>query len=123
MAGLILVIDDEAVTRRVVIHALKALDLQTLGAANGEEAVQLASETHFSLAIVDINLPDTDGFALIGQLREIPHMKDIPYIIFTARNQPQDQSLALESKAVGFLYKPFSTQELRSLVSNHLPSA
>lgn len=119
--SLILVVDDESVTRRVVAHTLKTLDLETLGAANASEAYQIAQENPISLALIDINLPDVDGFTLIGYLRELPHMQDVPMIIFTARNNPEDELLAKERGAVGFLYKPFSTQELRALISHHLP--
>lgn len=119
--SIILVVDDESVTRRVVSHALKTLDIETLGAADATEAYQLAQENPISLALIDINLPDVDGFTLITHLRELPHMANIPMIIFTARNNPEDELVAKEHGAVGFLYKPFSTQELRTLISQHLP--
>ncbi|NJL93960.1 MAG: response regulator [Anaerolineae bacterium] len=116
----ILVVDDETVTRRLVAYTLRSLEVQTLAAANATEALKLAEENPVSLAIVDLNLPDLDGFTLISRLREIPHMASIPIIVFTARNNPDDTLMASERGAVGFLYKPFSTYELRALVSQHL---
>ena len=120
MATQVLVVDDESVTRRVVTHALQKLDIEVVGAADGASAIDLAEQHDIALAIVDINLPDMDGFAVIQQLKSIAHMQDVPVIVFTARNQPGDKVTAQEVGAVDFLYKPFSTQELRDLVTRHL---
>lgn len=122
MGAKVLVVDDESVTRRVVIFALKSIDIEVLGAENGQEALALAGEHEFDLAIIDINLPDMDGFEVIRHLKTLPRAAHTPTIIFTARNHPGDENQALDVGAVGFLYKPFSTQELRDLVLSHLKS-
>lgn len=120
MLSKVLVVDDESVTRRVVVHALKAISVEVFDAADGSQALALASEHAFSLALVDINLPDIDGFGLIRALQEIPHMQNVPMVVFTARSDPGDDQQARQVGAAGFLYKPFSTQELRELVMAHL---
>lgn len=120
MSVQVLVVDDESVTRRVVIYALKSLDIEVIGAANGIQALELVQTHSLALAIVDINLPDMDGFEIIRRLKSMPGIQQIPIIMFTARNQPGDEIAALEAGATGFLYKPFSTQELRDLVKQHL---
>jgi CheY-like chemotaxis protein len=120
MPKTILVIDDESVTRRVVIHALKVLDVDVLSAADGAEALAQAQAHEIALAIVDINLPDIDGFEVMRQLKQMPHMQDVPMIAFTARNQTDDQDTAEEVGASGLFYKPFSTMELRELVKRYL---
>jgi len=121
MSHKILVIDDERVTQRLVTHALKTLSVETITASDGAEAMDVASNHNFFLAIVDINLPDIDGFELIKHLKQIETMQDVPMIAFTARNNPDDNLLAEEAGAIGFLYKPFSTQALRDLVKEYLP--
>lgn len=121
MTHRILVVDDESVTRRVVSHALKSLAVEVTGAEDGTTAVTLAQQGGtFDLAIVDINLPDMDGFTVIRRLRQMHHLRTTPMIIFTARNHPNDVTEALEVGAVNFLYKPFSMQTLRDMVSAHL---
>ncbi len=120
MSKRVLVVDDESVTRRVVTHTLKLLDIEVISAENGTEALVLARENAFALAFVDINLPDIDGFEVLRQLRSLPHMQQVPIIVFTARSHPGDEATALETGAAGFLYKPFSTQELRDLVRTQL---
>ncbi len=119
----VLVVDDESVTRRVVTHALKTLDIEVIGAEDGYQALELAQTHSPVMAIVDINLPDMDGFEVMSRLKSLPHIQDIPVIIFTARNQEGDESAAQKAGAAGFLYKPFSTQELRDLIRQHLPPA
>jgi len=61
-----------------------------------------------------------DGFTVIQNLKQIPHLKEVPMIMFTARNHTGDEDKASQLGASGFLYKPFSTQELRDLVTLHL---
>ncbi len=120
MNNQVLVVDDESVTRRVVTHALKTVNIEVLDAGSGAEALVIAREHAVALAIVDINLPDMDGFEVIRQLRLLPHLRQIPIIVFTARNHPGDRHTAMEVGASDFLYKPFSTQELRDLMTRHL---
>ncbi len=117
---IVLVVDDESVTRRLVAYTLKTLGIEVVGAGDGYEALAAAKEQVFALAIVDIGLPDMDGFELIRHLKADDKNANIPIITFTARNEPQDETLAYELGAVGFLYKPFSTQELREIVTRHL---
>jgi CheY-like chemotaxis protein len=115
----VLVVDDESVTRRLVTHTLKTIGVEVIGAENGNEAIRLAQQHAFVMAIVDINLPDMDGFDVIRSMKAIPQMQSVPMIVFTARNHRGDEDLALEVGAVGFLYKPFSTQELRDLFTKY----
>ena len=116
----LLVVDDEAVTRRVVAYAMRALNVEVVDAPDAATALQLAETRDINLMLVDINLPDMDGIALISRLRSISRLDDTPIIAFTARNNPDDEMRASEVGAIGFLYKPFSTQELRALVTHHM---
>ena len=118
----LLVVDDEAVTRRVVIYTLKAIGITVIDAADAASALRLAEqqEHQIDLMLVDINLPDMDGFTLMRQLHAIERVAHAPIIAFTARNNADDEIQAREVGAVGFLYKPFSTQELRDLVTRYI---
>lgn len=119
----LLVVDDESATRRLVAYTLKALNIEVVGAETGVEAIKLAGEGAFKIILLDINLPGTDGFTLLTMLRAMPHLKDIPIIMFTARSNPSDEMQAAELGANGFLYKPFTTQELRAMVNGYLASS
>lgn len=117
---LLLVVDDESITRRLVAYTLKPLGVEVLGAEDGQSALEQARSNPIQMILVDINLPGMDGFTLIQRLRELAHLKEVPLLTFTGRNHPDDERRAKEVGASGFLYKPFSTAELRSLVSEHL---
>ena len=120
MTKRILVVDDEAVTRRLVTFTLKVFPVEVEAVENGELALEAASKGSFDLAFVDINLPDIEGFDLVQQLHATTNMANTPIFLFTARNNADDHARAIEIGAVGFLYKPFSTQELRGLVTKYL---
>jgi DNA-binding response OmpR family regulator len=115
----ILVIDDESVIRRLVTFALKPLNIEVLTAENATTALEIANRREISLLLVDVNLPDMDGFRLIQELRKIPHTARIPIVSFTARNDPDDEMRAREVGAIDLLYKPFSMQELRDVVTKY----
>lgn len=116
----VLVIDDESVIRRLVTHALKTIGVEVIGAENAAQGLELAGENSLLLALVDVNLPDMDGFSLVTELKRLPNMEQTPLILFTARNHLGDEDKAKEVGADGFFYKPFSTQELRELVKKHI---
>jgi two-component system chemotaxis response regulator CheY len=123
MSRTLLVVDDESTTRRLVMFTLRPLDVTVIGAEDGRTALEIASQQPVDMLLVDINLPVMDGFSLIEQLKAMPHLREVPLVTFTARNHPQDEARARELGAVGFLYKPFSTQELRALVTHYLGPA
>lgn len=116
----LLVVDDESATRRLVAYTLKSLRIDVTGAESGAEALKLAGEGDFKLILLDINLPKTDGFTLLTMLRALPNLVNVPIIMFTARSNPKDEMRASELGANGFLYKPFTTAELRTLVTTYL---
>lgn len=119
----LLVVDDESATRRLVAYTLKSLRIEVTGAETGAEAMKLAAEGEFKMILLDINLPMTDGFTLLTMLRGLPNLNGVPIIMFTARSNPKDEMRASELGANGFLYKPFTTAELRTLVTNYLSKA
>lgn len=120
MAPAILVVDDESTTRRLVHYVLKPLGVDVLEAGDPEETMAIVENNAVEMILMDINLPRMNGFDLTVRLRAMEKLKDVPILIFTARSHPNDAKRALESGAVGFLYKPFSTTELRQIVTKYV---
>lgn len=118
----LLVVDDALVVRRVITYTLKSIGIVVIDAPDAMTALKLAEqdENVIDLMLIDINLPDMDGFTLIKQLHAIDRLAKAPIIAFTARNSPDDEILAHEAGAVSLLYKPFGTQELRELVMRYI---
>ncbi len=106
----ILVVEDEPAIADTVVYALSTEGFAPHWAASGEQALGAAESTPFALAIVDIGLPDINGFDLFRQLAaEHP---GLPVIFLTARSGEIDRVVGLELGADDYVPKPFSPREL-----------
>lgn len=105
----ILIVDDERAIRRFLRASLTANGYTILEAASGAEAIQILTEDHPDLVILDIGLPDQDGIQVTRLLRE---WSEIPVIILSVRDQEGDKIAALDAGADDYLTKPFGVGEL-----------
>lgn len=105
----ILVIDDEKAIRRFMDASLTAKGYTVLPARTGAEGVKTAAEEHPDVVLLDLNLPDKDGFAV---LKEIRAFSAVPVIILTVKSADADKELLLDAGADDYLTKPFSLTEL-----------
>jgi DNA-binding response OmpR family regulator len=99
----ILVVDDEAPMRKFVSHNLKADGYQVLTAADGSEALKLASEHPLDLLLLDIGLPGPDGLAVLQAVRRD---MQVPVLMISARGREADRVRALDLGADDYLTKP-----------------
>lgn len=109
----ILVVDDEPAIANAVQFSLKQNGYDSLVVGLGHDALAAARQQHFTLAILDVGLPDMDGFDLCKQLQKLA---DIPVIFLTARNDEIDRVVGLEIGADDYVCKPFSPRELMARV-------
>jgi two-component system OmpR family response regulator len=105
----ILMVDDDAHIREVVCFALRRVGYQTLQAANGLEALEIAARERPALIILDILMPELDGTAACARLRR---SSDVPVIFLTSKDEEVDRILGLELGADDYVVKPFSPGEL-----------
>jgi len=105
----ILVIDDEVQIRRLLAITLSASGYKITEASTAREGLAVAATTHPMLIILDLGLPDDDGFNVLHQLRE---WYQKPVIILSVRNSEEDIVKALDTGANDYLTKPFRTGEL-----------
>ena len=115
----ILVVDDEQGMLRAVERVLGE-DHQVMGTRHSREALALAAGFHPELAIVDIRMPDLDGFELMAQLKV--HFPSLDVILMTGSVDDLDEKLvrAIRSAAFYFIQKPFDREVLRTLVARCL---
>ena len=106
----ILIVEDEHRSVAFLTKGLKAAELTTHTTAAGREAVELALQTSFDLIILDVGLPDIDGFEVLQQLRG--QGVTAPVIMLTARSSVADRVAGLEGGADDYMPKPFSFEEL-----------
>jgi two-component system KDP operon response regulator KdpE len=105
----ILIIDDEAQIRRLLNLSLEAHDYKVFEAANGKEGLISVSMHHPDIVLLDLGLPDMDGFTVLKQLREWSH---IPVIVLTVQDLADTKINLLDAGADDFITKPFNTGEL-----------
>jgi two-component system, OmpR family, alkaline phosphatase synthesis response regulator PhoP len=106
----ILLVDDEDSIRNLVKFNLEEEGYEVVTAIDGKKALQKYHDEHFDLLILDVMLPEIDGFSIAEQVR-LTNM-DIPIIMLTAKDSSQDRILGLRRGADDYLTKPFNLEEL-----------
>jgi two-component system OmpR family response regulator len=112
--GRLLVVDDEPFLRDAVAASLAFLGFQVTTADTGTEALRLARERPFDLAVLDVMLPDTDGFEVVRRLRR--DGSRLPVIFLTARDTQDDKVTGLTLGGDDYLTKPFGLEELAARI-------
>ncbi|OGH04416.1 MAG: two-component system response regulator [Candidatus Lambdaproteobacteria bacterium RIFOXYD1_FULL_56_27] len=114
----ILVVDDEAVNLKLIAEILKE-EYELAFAKSGEEALSLLPNQP-DLILLDIMMPEMDGYAVARRIKDDYHYQNIPIIFATAMNEPVDEIRGLNLGAVDYLTKPLNSQILRLRVNNQI---
>ncbi len=112
----ILFVEDEENIREVVKLNLEMENFEVVEARNGKDALKYFREQHFDLLVLDVMLPEIDGFQICEQVR-LTNM-DVPIIFLTAKDTPLDRIAGLRRGADDYLTKPFNLEELLLRISN-----
>jgi len=120
MSRKILIVDDDVDTLRLVGMMLENEGFKIIAAKNGKRGIELARSEAPDLIILDIMMPELDGYAVTSQLRTDLDTRGIPILIFTAKTGLDDKMLGIELGADAYLTKPISTRELLSSVNQLL---
>ena len=105
----ILVCDDEALIRNVIKEYLTLENYEVLEAENGLEAIEIVENNDVDLVVMDIMMPKMDGYQAV---REIKKIKDVPFIMLSARNEEFDKLIGFDIGIDDYVTKPFSPKEL-----------
>jgi two-component system, OmpR family, response regulator len=112
--GELLVVDDEPFLREAVAASLRFLGFEVTTADNGSSALRLARDRPFDLVVLDVMLPDTDGFEVVARLRR--DGLRVPVIFLTARDTQADKVNGLTIGGDDYLTKPFGLEELAARI-------
>jgi putative two-component system response regulator len=115
----ILVVDDTPANLTLVANVLKE-DYQINLANNGEKALELALSVVPDLILLDVMMPEIDGFEVCRRLKANSVTSDIPVIFLTAKSQIEDEELGFSLGAVDFIHKPISPPIIVARVRTHL---
>lgn len=118
--NMILVVDDEPGIVDIARANLEGLGYRVISAGNGLEALELIRQESPDLVILDILMPEVDGWDVLERVEADPEMAGIPIIMLTARASDEDVLRGLESGAVEYMTKPFYPQELVAAVKINL---
>ena len=116
--GELLVVDDEPFLREAVAASLRFLGFEVATAENGAAALRLARDRPFDLVVLDVMLPDTDGFDVVARLRR--DGLRVPVIFLTARDTQADKVTGLTIGGDDYLTKPFGLEELAARIRSVL---
>ena len=109
----VLIIDDENQIRKFLDIALRAQGYKTLLAENGQKGLELLALQSADLVILDLGLPDLDGYEVLSELRTWSH---VPVIVLSVRANEEEKVKLLDAGANDYVTKPFSVQELMARI-------
>jgi len=108
----ILYIEDNRDNRMLVRRILEAEGYVVLEAEDGPTGIEIARKTRPSLILMDINLPEVDGYELTAQFKLMPGLSDVPIIALTANVMKGDREKSLEAGCSGYIQKPIDVDLL-----------
>lgn len=117
---LILIVDDNPKNLQVIGNILRENGYKTAIAQNGLQAIDFVEKKNPILILLDIMMPEMDGFEVCGQLNKAHMTKDIPIIFITALNDSSNIIKAFETGGVDYITKPFLKEEMLARINVHV---
>jgi DNA-binding response OmpR family regulator len=108
----ILVVDDEAISRRAIIYALEKAQLQSISVEDPNDAFKLLSENQFDLVFLDVDMPGMNGYELCTKLRNLPLHRKTPVVFITGLGDFDNRTSSMMAGGNDFIAKPFLFIEL-----------
>ena len=116
----ILLVDDNPTNLQVLFQTLDGIGCKLLVAKNGKTALSIAGNARPDLILLDIMMPDIDGYEVCRQLKSVPATAAIPVIFLSALGDTEDKVKGLQMGAVDYITKPFQPDEVIARVNTHL---
>jgi DNA-binding response OmpR family regulator len=116
----VLIVEDEESLLKLETILLTVKGYEVSGASTGKDALEKLGEGTFDLILLDIMLPDIDGFEICRRIKEHPRHAHIPVIMLTAKKSVEDQERGATSGADAYLTKPFKSAMIIELIERLL---
>jgi CheY-like chemotaxis protein len=114
----VLVVEDAEATWTVQERSLAGSGFEPTICTNGSAALEAIAAEDFDLVVLDLALPEVDGWAVLGRLRAEPRTASVPVLIVTARDDAETQQRARLAGATAYLTKPFDLDKFRQVVQD-----
>ena len=112
----ILTVDDSKAIRDLMVHILTEAGHEVTTAVDGVDALAIARQNSFDLALLDVNMPNMSGLSLVSKLRRLDEYQYTPMIMVTTETSDYKKNKAKSSGATGWLTKPFTAERLLAAV-------
>lgn len=119
----ILTVDDSRIVRMLVTRSLQGCDCQIVEATNGKEGLAAATSEKPDLILLDLTMPEMDGFEMLGHLRKDAAGAKIPVIMLTAESSVEAVTKVDNLGVSGYVVKPFTEDALRDKIKTVVPLA
>ena len=119
-AGDLLVVDDNRVNRLLLGRALEQLGHTVTFAQNGREALEVLGQRRVDLVLLDIEMPEMDGYQVLAALAADPHLRDIPVVMMSSLEEVDSVARCIELGAEDYLFKPVNPVLLRARIGASL---
>ncbi|MEW6666249.1 MAG: response regulator [Thermodesulfobacteriota bacterium] len=120
MSKRILVVDDDEMVLMALEELLKPEGYEVHAFSSGTEALKKLDENGFDLLMLDVIMPEMDGFELCRRIRQKEKYQEVPIVFLTAKSRDEDRARGLEAGANLFLSKPISPDKLIEIVGSAL---
>lgn len=121
--NLILYVEDNPENRLLIKRILEVEGYTVAEAENASKAFEFVKTQTPDLILMDINMPDVDGYTLTAQLKTLPHLFNVPIIALTANVMRGDRERTLAAGCDGYIQKPVDVDELPEQISRYLKNA
>lgn len=122
MSAKILLVEDNENNRYLATFLLESQGFSVVHASNGHEALVRARETHPDLILMDIQMPEMDGYEAARLLRENHEFDQIPFVAVTSYAMVGDREKAMKLGFVGYIEKPIATDTFVAQITQFLPA-
>ena len=122
MAKRILVVDDDENILNLERTILEGKGFEVTAAGSGSQALDILSKQAFDLILLDVMMPEIDGFTVCRKIKEDSRLKEVPVIFLTAKGGGEALAEGFESGAVMYINKPFTANKLLTIVNTMLES-
>lgn len=115
----VLLIEDSPGEARLLLELFREsnLDVDVYHALDGEQGLEILGSEHFSLLILDLNLPGISGWEVLDQLKSDPLKRSLPIVILTSSKVPEDVARAYDSHANCYIQKPTDLNQFRQVIN------
>jgi DNA-binding response OmpR family regulator len=123
MGKLVLVVDDEDMTRQMIAMLLKMSDLESIEAENGIHALEQVAKYHPDAIILDVMMPEMDGITMCKKLRANPATASIPVLMLSGRSQIGAEQEGIDAGANVYMKKPMDPREMLVILKEMMMQA